>query len=376
MNFSRRCFISLRIKFISIISFWTFLFIPSAQAQLPLELIKLPAGFQIDIYADGVPNARSMTISPSGIIYVGTRTEGNVYAVIDQNHDHKADQVIVIAKGLNMPNGVAFKDGDLYVAEVNRVLVYEDIDTHLRNIPKPKVLFDQLPDDRWHGWKYIDFGPDGKLYIPIGAPCNVCEKEDKRYSSISRIDPDGTNFEIFAQGVRNSVGFDWDANGDFWFSDNGRDNLGDNIPPDELNYAPAAGMHFGFPYCHGKGLADPEFGAKKACAEFTPAAQELGPHVAALGIKFYTGRMFPEDFQNQIFIAEHGSWNRSKKIGYRVTAVRLENNQPVQYKTFAEGWKQGEKVWGRPAALLIMPDGSMLVSDDHAGVIYRISYQP
>lgn len=349
----------------------------SAQASLPLEMIKLPSGFHMTLYSEDVPNARSMALSPNGILYVGTRTEGKVYAVIDQDQDKKADKVIVIAQGLNMPNGVAFRDGNLYVAEINRILVFENIEKHLDKPIKPKILFDQLPSDRWHGWKYINFGPDGKLYISIGAPCNVCERDDDRYSSIARINSDGSGFEIFAKGIRNSVGFDWNPTDKaLWFTDNGRDNLGDDIPPDELNYAPEKGMHFGFPYCHGREIKDPEFGGKYSCAEFTPAAQELGPHVAALGMKFYTGTIFPAEFQNQIFIAEHGSWNRSEKIGYRITVVKVEDNKTFAYKVFADGWQHETKVWGRPVALLVMPDGSMLVSDDLAGVIYRIFYEP
>jgi glucose/arabinose dehydrogenase len=238
------------------------------------------------------------------------------------------------------------------------------------------VVNESFPRDRHHGWKFIAFGPDGLLYVPVGAPCNICEREDERYASILRMKPDGTGLEVFARGIRNTVGFDWHPETkELWFTDNGRDMLGDDLPPDELNRAPQKGMHFGYPYCHGGTISDPEFGSKRKCDEFTPPAMNLGPHVAAIGMRFYTGSMFPKEYQNQIFIAEHGSWNRSKPIGYRITLVRLENNRAVKYETFAEGWLQGERAWGRPADVLVMPDGALLVSDDEADVIYRISYK-
>ena len=347
-----------------------------SSAKLPLDKIKLPPGFKISVYAENVSGARSMSLSPTGTLFVGTRGEGNVYAFRDTNGDYRADQVHTIASGLEMPNGVAFKDGSLYVAEVNRVLRFDNIESKLTNPPKPAVVNDNFPGDRHHGWKFIRFSPDGHLYVPVGAPCNICERKDSRYASIMRMKPDGTGLEVFASGIRNTVGFDWHPlRKELWFTDNGRDWLGDNMPPDELNYAPKKGMHFGFPYCHGQGISDPEYGNNHKCGEFTPAAIELGPHVAALGMRFYTGDMFPKEYQNQIFIAEHGSWNRKNPIGYRITSVRLENNQPVKYETFAEGWLQNGEVWGRPVDVLVMPDGSLLVSDDYANAIYRITYQ-
>ena len=351
----------------------SFTFVANAQ-DLPLEKIKLPSGFEINLYASNVPNARSMVLSPSGILFVGTRTEGNVYAILDHNKDNKADEVITIANGMNMPNGVAFRDGALYVAEVNRVLRYDSIEARLKNPPKPVVVNDGFPTDRHHGWKFIRFGPDGMLYVPVGAPCNVCERDDERYASIMRMKPDGSGLEVFAHGVRNTVGFDWNPETkELWFTDNGRDLMGDDMPPDELNYAPKKGMHFGFPYCQGRNISDPEFGKKHKCDEFTPPAMELGPHVASLGMRFHTGSMFPEEYRNQIFIAEHGSWNRSIPIGYRITLVRFEKNRAVKYEVFAEGWLQGGRAWGRPVDVLVMPDGALVVSDDHAGAIYRIS---
>jgi glucose/arabinose dehydrogenase len=345
--------------------------------DLPLEKIKLPPGFKISIYADNIPNARSMTLSPKGTLFVGTRKAGNVYAVLDTNKDQRADRVITLAEGLNMPNGVALREGALYVAEVNRVLRFDDIEARLNDPPKPVVINDSFPTDRAHGWKFIRFGPDGLLYVPVGAPCNICEREDERYASITRMKPDGSGVEVFAHGVRNSVGFDWHpVTKELWFTDNGRDWLGDDQPPDELNHAPKKGMHFGFPYCHGGDIPDPEFGKERDCKEFTPPAMKLGPHVAALGMRFYTGSMFPEEYKNQIFIAEHGSWNRSIPIGYRITLVRLKDNKAVKYEIFAEGWLQGKRAWGRPVDVQVMPDGALLVSDDKAGVIYRITYEP
>lgn len=344
--------------------------------DLPLDKIKLPPGFEISLYADNIPNARSMTRSPNGTLFVGTRRAGKVYAVLDKNNDQRADQVITLAEGLRMPNGVAFRDGALYVAEVSRVLRYDDIEARLNDPPEPVVVNDGFPSDRHHGWKFIRFGPDGRLYVPVGAPCNVCERDDERYASIMRMNADGSGLEVFAHGVRNTVGFDWDPRTkELWFTDNGRDWLGDDRPPDELNHAPEKGMHFGFPYCHGGEIPDPEFGKERSCDEFTPPAMKLGPHVAALGMRFYTGSMFPEEYHNQIFIAEHGSWNRSTPIGYRITLVRVKDNKAVSYEVFAEGWLQGRGAWGRPVDVEILPDGSMLVSDDRAGAIYRIVYR-
>jgi glucose/arabinose dehydrogenase len=344
--------------------------------ELPLRLLTLPSGFTIRLYADNVPNARSMALSPSGTLFVGTRQAGNVYAIIDRNQDQQADEVITLAKGLNMPNGVAFRDGALYVAEVNRILRFDNIEAQLHNPPQPVVVNDRFPSDKHHGWKFMRFGPDGWLYVPVGAPCNVCERRDERYASILRLRPDGTGLEVFAHGVRNTVGFDWrPRTQELWFTDNGRDMLGDDVPPDELNRAAQPGLHFGFPYCHGGDTPDPEFGSTRPCEAFAPPAQKLGPHVAALGMRFYTGSMFPAPYQGQIFIAEHGSWNRTEPIGYRVTQVRLDNDRAVSYEVFAEGWLQNGKAWGRPADVQVMPDGALLVSDDQAGVIYRISYQ-
>lgn len=351
---------------------------------LPLSEITLPPGFAIDVYAR-VPNARQMALGSNGTLFVGSREAGLVHAVVDKDGDQKGDQVHRIAEGLTMPSGVAFRDGALYVAAVNRVVRFDGIEARLENPPAPVVVSDTFPSDRHHGWKFIAFGPDGMLYVPVGAPCNICEREDPIYASITRMKPDGSGREVFASGVRNTVGFDWHpVTRELWFTENGRDALGDDIPPDELNHAPKPGLHFGFPYCHGTGIADPEFGAKRPCSDFRQPAQNLAPHIAAIGMRFYTGTMFPEEYRNQIFIAEHGSWNRSTPLGYRVMLVKLEGSKAVSYTPFAEGWLRPDgprgrggvgNNWGRPADVLVMPDGALLVSDDRGGVVYRISYK-
>lgn len=347
-------------------------------ATLPLDKIKLPAGFSIDVYAE-VDNARSLAISPSGVVYVGNKDKDKVYAVKDTDGDFKADKKWTVASGLNMPNGVAFKDGDLYIAEVSKISKIAGIESKLASPPKPVVINGDYPTETHHGWKYIAFGPDGKLYVPVGAPCNICESKDEIYASITRINADGSGREIYARGVRNSVGFTWHpTTKELWFTDNGRDMLGDDTPECELNHAPKAGMHFGYPYCHEGSVKDPEFGSKRPCSEFVAPVEKLGPHVAPLGLKFYSGNQFPAEYKNQVFVARHGSWNRSKKSGYDITLVKINNsNKAVENETFASGWldEASQKVWGRPVDVLTLPDGSMLVSDDQANVIYRISYK-
>jgi len=347
----------------------------AAGNALPLERIRLPPGFQISLYADGVDEARSLALGAKGTVFVGTMRAGRVYALVDRNRDGKADEVITIARGLNLPNGVAFRNGSLYVAEVNRILRFDGIEDHLRDPPRPVVVYDKLPMETHHGWKYIAFGPDGWLYVPVGAPCNVCERDPDTYGLIGRLKPDGSEFQVFARGIRNSVGFDWDpATGELWFNDHGRDNMGDDLPSCELNHAPRSGLHFGFPYCHQGDTPDPEFGARRACSEFVPPALKQGGHVAPDGLHFYRGSGFPPEYRGRLFIAQHGSWNRSKKSGYRVIMVTLKDNKVVQSEVFAEGWMQDEKAWGRPVDLLELPDGSMLISDDHAGVVYRVRH--
>ncbi|MGZ5035139.1 MAG: PQQ-dependent sugar dehydrogenase [Usitatibacter sp.] len=346
----------------------------AAQQRLPLDRVKLPPGFEISVFASGVEDARSMALGEKGTLFVGTRTAGKVYAI---RHDgSKATEVITLASRLNMPNGVAVKDAALYVAEVDKVWRYDAIESHLPKAPKPTLVYGKYPSERHHGWKFIRFGPDGWLYVPVGAPCNICDREPP-FASITRLKPDGSAMEVFARGVRNSVGFDWNPEtGELWFTDNGRDMMGDDVPPDELNHAPKAGMHFGYPYCHGGDIADPEFGARHPCSDFTPPAKKFGAHVASLGVRFYTGTMFPSDYRNRLFIAEHGSWNRSKKSGYRVMQAKIDGDRVVDYEVFAEGFLDRGKdaAWGRPVDLLVMPDGAMLVSDDHANAIYRIAF--
>ncbi|MEC7895570.1 MAG: sorbosone dehydrogenase family protein [Bacteroidota bacterium] len=350
-----------------------------------LEKIVLPEGFEIKIYADDVENARSMAISPSGTIFVGNRNEDNVFALKDTDGDNVIDKKYLITNKLkNMPNGVAFHDGDLYVAEVNKIWKFENIEENLSYADKfdeyleePILISDDFPSDRHHGWKYISFGPDGKLYVPVGAPCNICESRNEIYASITRMNSDGSNREIYVKGVRNTVGFTWHPETkQLWFTDNGRDMLGDNIPPCELNKVTEKDQHFGYPYCHGNDIGDPEFGGKYSCSDFVMPVQNLGPHVAPLGLKFYTGKMFPDEYKGDIFIAEHGSWNRSKKIGYRISRVKIENNKSVGYETFIYGWLDDDEqeAWGRPVDILILDDGSMLISDDKANAIYRVTY--
>jgi glucose/arabinose dehydrogenase len=332
----------------------------------------LPTGFKLEVYVDNVAGARSMALGTGGTLFVGTRT-GSLFAISGNPAGGGKPKVRVLSDKLNLPNGVAFRDGALYVAEVNRILRYDAIESTLDTPPQPRVVRDDLPRDRHHGWRYIAFGPDGKLYVPIGAPCNVCN--EPKYGVITRMNPDGSDHEVFARGIRNTVGFTWHPlTKELWFTDNGRDFLGDNQPPCELNRAPRPGLDFGFPYCHGKDIKDPEFGSLGDCSRMTAPVQPLGAHVAPLAVKFYTGTVFPESYRNQAFIAEHGSWNRSEKSGYRITLVKLDGEKAVSYQPFASGFNRGNEVYGRPVDLLVLNDGSMLVSDDTAGAIYRISY--
>lgn len=349
----------------------------TSAADLPLDQIRLPSGFSIALWAR-VDNARQMALGQvddkGGVLFVGSMRAGKVHAVRFDGA-YSSQTVRTVASGLQMPTGVAYREGSLYVSAVNRILRFDAIERQLDKPPAPVVVTDKLPSETHHGWKFIAFGPDGKLYVPVGAPCNICEPGD-RYANILRMQADGSDVQTFARGIRNTVGFDWDPRtSELWFTDNGRDMWGDDRPSDELNHAPRAGMHFGYPYCHAGDLSDPEFGAKRPCDAFTPPAQKLGPHVAALGMRFYSGKQFPDAYRNQIFIAEHGSWNRSQKIGYRVTLVRLQRGKAVSYEPFATGWLQGESAWGRPSDLLVLPDGSLLVADDLAGAIYRITYR-
>ena len=350
------------------------------EGNLPLNKLKVPEGFRVGVYAEGVTNARSMTYSKNGTLYVGTRSKGNVYALRDENNDGVAEKMFTLYTGGNMPNGVALKDGDLYVAEVNRILKWSDIENKLENPGEPEVVYDQYPTEKHHGWKYIAFGPDGKLYVPVGAPCNICESDDPIFNTITRLDVTTGLREIVHKGIRNTVGFDWHpTTGHLWFTDNGRDMLGDDIPACELNVAKKDGNHYGYPYCHQGDLPDPEFGDKRPCNAFVAPAQNLGPHTAPLGLAFgLESSMLPDSYKNKVFMAEHGSWNRSKKIGYRITMVDVdEEGNATNYQPFIDGWLNSDTddVWGRPVDIEYLPDGSMLISDYFADAIYRVSYE-
>jgi len=353
------------------------LWMPSAQAAPPVERIKLPPGFRIEVLTDDVPGARGMTLSPRGTLFVGSRGEGKVYALASPLAPDPKPRVI--ARGLSMPVGVAFLDGALYVSSTSRIVRLDDIESRLDKPPQPLTISDRFPTETHHGWKFIAFGPDGYLYVPVGAPCNICARDENRYANIMKMKPDGSDLQVVAKGVRNTVGFAWHpASHELWFTDNGRDWLGDDQPDDELNRLTQAGQHFGYPYCHAGNIADPEFGKQRACTDFVPPVAKLGAHVAALGMRFYTGTQFPAEYrQNNVFIAEHGSWNRSERSGYRIMRIVLDDSGRVlRQEVFAEGWLQGGSPWGRPVDVQVAPDGSLLVSDDMADAIYRIRYAP
>jgi glucose/arabinose dehydrogenase len=342
-----------------------------------LSNIDLPEGFQISVFARNVKNARAMCWGDDGTLYVGSRSAGVVSAVRDLDGDGLAEDVQVIARGLNMPAGVAFRNGDLYISAVDRVVRLEKIGSRIGDPPAPVTVVDGYPSEKHHGWKFIAFGPDGSLYIPVGAPCNICLSEDRIFATITRMDLLQGTREIVAHGVRNTVGFDWHpTTGELWFTDNGRDWMGDDTPPCELNRLTQAGAHFGYPFCHGRTIPDPEFGDRRSCDEFVPPVLELQAHSAPLGMRFYTGTQFPERYRNAIFIAQHGSWNRSTPVGYAVVAAFQQPDGSVVQEPFATGWLQGSKASGRPVDVLQAPDGSLLVSDDSGDLIYRISYQP
>lgn len=337
---------------------------------LQMSSIVLPKNYHIEVYTDNVPNAREMDFAEDGTLFAGSMQAGNVYAITTDKKVH------IIDNGLEMPTGLDYYKGDLYVSEVSRILVYRDILKNLDSSPEPIVLNNTFPSDKWHGWKFIRFGPDNRLYVPVGVPCNACLPEGNYFGNIIRMKPDGTEMEIFAEGLRNSEGFDWDPKTDvIWFTDNGRDNMGDDFPPDELNKAIMHGLNFGFPYINGT-RPDPEYFSKRPKSEvFTVPSFEFPAHVAPLGMRFYKGDMFDDYYKSGIFVAEHGSWNRSKKIGYRVTFVHISDGVPDHYETFASGWLQDQTPWGRPADVQVGPDGALYVSDDLAGAIYRIYYK-
>jgi glucose/arabinose dehydrogenase len=358
---------------------------PAQQASRPFPQLTVPAGFEVAVFVDSVPNARSMALGPQGTVFVGSRTGDKVHAVVDDDGDYEADRLIVIASGLDQPNGIAMRDGALYVATASRLLRFDDIEQRLDAPPEPVVVRDSLPNPgAGHTWKFIAFGPDDMLYMSVGAPCNAC-LSPPLVSAIVRMRPDGSNMEVFAEGVRNSVGFDWHPQSrELWFTDNGRDQLGDDVPGDELNVAWQPGMHFGFPFCHQGDVADPEFGSQRACATTEPPILTAGAHVAALGFTFYTGTMFPASYRNAVIVAEHGSWNRSSPSGYRVMVGRTDGRRVTSYEAFVDGflptgapggWAAGRAAAGRPVDVLQLPDGSVLISDDTGNRLFRVRYR-
>jgi glucose/arabinose dehydrogenase len=340
--------------------------------DIPIQNAKLPPGFKIEIWASGLPLAREMALGAKGTVFVGNRVRDELYAVVDNNGKR---EVKVIAKGLNAPNGVAFKNGTLFVAERERIIRFDDIENHLDSPPAPQVIIDGLPQQPNHFWKYLTIGPDGWLYFNQGAPFNI-GLPNYLQASILRVNPETKVLEQYAQGVRNSVGLAFHpVTHELWFTDNGRDWLGDDSPSDELNRATRKGEHFGYPFCHQGDTLDPEYGKYRNCNEFVPPVAKLGPHVASLGLRFYTGKMFPAEYHNNILIAEHGSWNRTKKSGYNITRVQLgPKGEVVKTEVFLSGILQGDDFWARINDLLVMPDGSLLISDDWNGAIYRITY--
>lgn len=342
-------------------------------SSVPLDQLQLPAGFEIAVYADGLENARAMALSDNGTLFVGSRRAGKLYAARDNDNDGVAEQVVVLDRDLELPTGLVWVNDSLYVAALSKIVRYDGLAASLDAVSTPTVIVDDLPTERHHGWKYLELGPDGKLYFGIGAPCNICLTPG--FATIERVNLDGSQRETVALGVRNTVGLAFHPDsGKLWFTDNGRDMLGDDLPPDELNRLDVVGQHFGYPYCHGRDVKDPEFGDNVNCAGYTAPVQLFGAHVAPLGLDFYTGTLFPAAYQGHLFVAEHGSWNRSSKVGYQVSLVRLDGEEAVSYEPFITGWLQGQDNWGRPADVLQHPDGSLLISDDQAGVVYRVTY--
>jgi glucose/arabinose dehydrogenase len=340
--------------------------------KLPIAKLKVPQGFNIEVYASGLNNAREMALGDKGTVFVGTRLVDKVYAVV--NKDGKRE-VKVLASGLYRPNGVAFHNGTLYIAELSQVSKIDNVEDHLDDPPKPTVIYDKLPKDEAHGWKFIAFGPDNKLYVPVGQPGNNVLHDDA-HGQIRRMDLDGKNDEVYALGVRNSVGFDWNPeNKQMYFTDNGRDWLSEDVPNDELNRITKKGEDFGAPYCYQGNIPDPEFGWGHSCSEFVAPVGLMGPHAAALGMRFYTGNMFPKSYRNAIIVARHGSWNRTNKFGGDVVVVHLDKDGKVKdIEPLVTGFLQDNKYVGRPDDVMLMKDGSILISDDWNGAVYRVSY--
>ncbi len=353
--------------------------VPTGAWGADLSRLTLPEGFSIRALTLEAPDARQMALAGNGTLFVGTRRRGTLYA-IPNALSAQSPEVLTLAKGLKMPNGVAIANDDLYVAEVSRILRFPNIAASVGGGSPGQapyaVVTDQLPDKTHHGWKYIKFGPDGQLYVPVGAPCNICLSEDPRFAALLRMDPHTGSAIIYASGIRNTVGFAWHPDsGELWFSDNGRDMMGDDVPPEEINVASRPGQHFGYPFVHGRDIVDPRFGADAPDLAFTPPRLEIQAHAAALGLDFHTHPQFPPRYRGALFIAEHGSWNRSSKVGYQVSVVTFEDGEP-RYAPFITGWLEGERQWGRPVDVLAAPDGSLLVSDDQQGAIYQVRWQP
>jgi glucose/arabinose dehydrogenase len=346
--------------------------VPTPEAQLPK--LTVPPGFKVEVFQSGILDARGLRRGDKGTIFVSSLfVAGKVYAITG---DKGKRQVKTIAEKLELPNGIEFKGGSLYVATPKQITRYDNIEDKLDNPPQPVKVFDQLPGDIPHGWKFIKFGPDGKLYVPVGAPCNICESDPQKYTIIFRINADGSGREIVAHGVRNTVGFDFHPKTkELWFTDNQRDWLAEDMPLDELNRVSKPGKdHFGYPYCHSGIMTDPQFGWGKSCDDYVKPAALLGPHAAPLGMRFYTGKMFPAKYQGAIFIARHGPWNRTKKFADVSVAYLDGQSKVTKVEPFLTGFVKDNQYLGRPVDVLVMPDGALLVSDDHAHVIYRVSY--
>jgi glucose/arabinose dehydrogenase len=346
--------------------------LPTAAEKLPVDKLKAAKGFKIDVYASGMANARSLALGDKGTVFVGSRLVDKVYAITDKDGKR---EVKVVASGLYRPNGVAFKNGTLYIAELSQISKIEGIEDKLDNPPKPTVIYSDLPKDEAHGWKYLAIGPDNKLYFEVGQPCNNCIPDDK-HGQMRRINLDGSGMEVIARGIRNTVGFDWHPGSkEMYFTDNSRDWMSEDLPNDELNRITKVGLHFGSPFCYQGDIPDPEFGWGRKCSEFEPPIALMGPHAAALGVKFYTGASFPAKYKNQLLVARHGSWNKTNKLGGDIIAVKLNPNGSVKsWEPFVTGFLQDNNYIGRPVDVEVMKDGSLLVSDDYAGAIYRISY--
>jgi len=344
----------------------------AAADKLPVGQLKAPKGFKIEVYVSGIANARSLRLSDKGTLFVSNRLLDKVYAVVEKDGKREAK---VIASGLDRPNGLVFHNGTLYVAEGTRISKLEKIEDNLDNPPKPVIIYSDFPNHQSHGWKFMGLGPDNKLYVNVGAPCNICMPPETN-AQIRRINLDGSGAEVVARGVRNSVGFDWHpVTKELYFTDNGRDWLSEDLPHDELNRVTKTGQHFGYPFCHQGNLADSEYGWGRSCSEFVAPVALLGPHTAALGMRFYTGSMFPAEYRNAIFVARHGSWNKTKKIGGDIIVVKLNKDGTVKsWEPFITGFLQDNSYIGRPVDIAVMKDGSLLISDDYAGAVYRVSY--